>query len=303
MAGDTMTTVADARSSTSPCRISRARPGRAVPSCPTRNWAGSSLNAGGGHPGNDAAHAAIRRWVAAAGRRVYDRAARLEHASDQGDGVRGRVVQPPAGCGGRMDRPARQGGDHGRRSFAVAAGETVDLVDRLPWTGPASTVFAGTRPSGWSRRATGDPTAVEFGRRFPRAARRALDRLGAAGASAADDERVRVYRLKPVLTERSDLCPDMHCGLEHLALTRRELLRRCGMGLGAIGPGTTCWTAPADAAVGRGNPLAADAAAFSGQGQACDPSVHERRAVARRHVRPQAGVGEVRRQEAAARTT
>jgi hypothetical protein len=42
--------------------------------------------------------------------------------------------------------------------------------------------------------------------------------------------------------------------MEHLALTRRELLRRCGMGLGGLALGQLL-DGPADAAVGRGNPL------------------------------------------------
>jgi hypothetical protein len=50
----------------------------------------------GGHPGNDAQHAAIRRWTAPrAGRLTID--GNLEHPSDQGDGVRGRVVSDRQG--------------------------------------------------------------------------------------------------------------------------------------------------------------------------------------------------------------
>ena len=49
----------------------------------------------------------------------------------------------------------------------------------------------------------------------------------------------------------------------------------------------------------RSNPLAPRAPQFPGQGQAGHPPVHERRPVARRHVRPQAAADEVPRQAAA----
>ena len=54
------------------------------------------LTAGGGHAGNDARHAAIRRWTAP--RRLTVRiAGLLRHASAQGDGVRGRLLSSRAG--------------------------------------------------------------------------------------------------------------------------------------------------------------------------------------------------------------
>ena len=67
------------------------------------------------------------------------------------------------------------------------------------------------------------------------------------------------------------------------------------LGHGARGarPSATCW--PSRAAWPRAatgvdrEPARAAAAALPGQGEARHPPVHERRAVARRHVRPQAG--------------
>src|SRR5207302_7446757 len=55
------------------------------------------LNAEGGHPGNDPQHAAIRRWMAPRDG-VVSVAAELEHPSDKGDGVRGRIVSSRAGA-------------------------------------------------------------------------------------------------------------------------------------------------------------------------------------------------------------
>jgi hypothetical protein len=57
-------------------------------------WA--MLSAGGGHPGNDAAHAAIRRWVAPRDGEITI-AGTLAHASDKGDGVEARIVSSRLG--------------------------------------------------------------------------------------------------------------------------------------------------------------------------------------------------------------
>ena len=53
---------------------------------------------------------------------------------------------------------------------------------------------------------------------------------------------------------------------EHLALTRREFLSRCGMGMGALGLGTLLGNlSPAQAAeAGYSNPLAVKAPHFPG---------------------------------------
>ena len=87
---------------------------------------------------------------------------------------------------------------------------------------------------------------------------------------------------------------------------RRELLRRSGMGMGAValagllsdaGPARRAPPRPTvisranptcSALVERPEPALAQAAALAGKSQAGRPSVHERRAVARRHVRPEA---------------
>ena len=106
--------------------------------------------------------------------------------------------------------------------------------------------------------------------------------------------------------------------LEDLVMTRRELLSRSGMGMGALALGQPAGRdraarpgRRADAAdggpVGRSARSAAQsalaqAAALPGPGQAGGPPVHERRAVARRHVRPQADAHEVPRQARAAPT-
>ncbi|MGE3241348.1 MAG: DUF1553 domain-containing protein, partial [Pirellulales bacterium] len=62
----------------------------------TLGWA--MLNATGGHPG-DAAHLTIRRWTAPVTGVVHVEGV-LSHASEQGDGVRGRVVASRGGVKG-----------------------------------------------------------------------------------------------------------------------------------------------------------------------------------------------------------
>ena len=55
-----------------------------------------SLSAGGGHPGRDSAHAAIRRWVSPVSGTIKI-ATLLKHPNAQGDGVRARIVSSRAG--------------------------------------------------------------------------------------------------------------------------------------------------------------------------------------------------------------
>ena len=99
------------------------------------------LNAGGGHPGNDQAHAAVRRWIAPCdGKIAID--GRLEHATDKGDGVRARVVASRSGVVGEWT--ARNSTTATRvDSLAVQAGDTIDLVTDCR-TGPSFDGFQWT---------------------------------------------------------------------------------------------------------------------------------------------------------------
>ncbi len=54
------------------------------------------LNAAGGHAGNDARHAVIRRWTAPASG-VVSITGQLHHPSENGDGVRGRIISNRSG--------------------------------------------------------------------------------------------------------------------------------------------------------------------------------------------------------------
>jgi mono/diheme cytochrome c family protein len=111
--------------------------GAALPD-PRIGWA--LLTATGGHPG-DARHAAIRRWTAPAdGVLTID--GKLKHSSENGDGVRGRVVSSRSGAAGEWTA------QHGEASTAVAGlavrrGDTLDFIvdcradtnsDSFAWT-------------------------------------------------------------------------------------------------------------------------------------------------------------------------
>ena len=144
------------------------------------------LNAGGGHPGNDAAHAAVRRWTAPCdGKLTID--GTLEHSTTKATAC-GAVVVAAARARGASGRAEQPGGDDGRVGGG-AAGDTIDFVtdcrsgpsfDGFRWA--VAVRLASYRDGGrrqWNRQ----------GRfRGPQPADRW--RLGAIGPSAADDERV-----------------------------------------------------------------------------------------------------------------
>ncbi len=128
---------------------------------PQLGWV--TLNAGGGHPGGPQ-HAAIRRWTAPRPGSLSIRGS-LEHPSDQGDGVRGRVVSDRQGLIGQWTA------QHGKTStrvepLDVQAGETIDLVtdcrENPNFDGFRWSVRMRLEPSGDGPPQTWD-SAAEFG--------------------------------------------------------------------------------------------------------------------------------------------
>jgi hypothetical protein len=111
------------------------------PELPDAKLGWVTLNANGGHPGNDAAHAAIRRWTAPqAG--IVRLEGELKHSSDQGDGVRGLLISSRQGSLGQWTAFNRSTATQ-LDGFAVQAGETLDLLtdcrsspnfDSFQWT-------------------------------------------------------------------------------------------------------------------------------------------------------------------------
>jgi hypothetical protein len=97
--------------------------GAALPD-PKTGWA--MLTAAGGHAGNDAAHATVRRWVAPRDCTVAV-GGTLSHGTSQGDGVRGRLISSAEGTIATWSVHAR---DVETRVTAVKmkAGDTIDFV-------------------------------------------------------------------------------------------------------------------------------------------------------------------------------
>jgi hypothetical protein len=84
------------------------------------------VHAAGGHAGNDQQHAAIRRWTAPRAGFVSI-AGKLNHGSQSGDGVRGRIVSSRAGLQGEW---AVKGGESATDAakIEVQPGDTLDFV-------------------------------------------------------------------------------------------------------------------------------------------------------------------------------
>jgi hypothetical protein len=120
------------------------------------------LDAGGGHAGNDRAHAAVRRWTAprdgaAAIRGVF------RHPRAEGDGIRGFMISSRAGILARWDL------HHGEVPAAVdrievRAGDTLDFVvdlrDNLNWDIFEWAPIVSLAPAGGAAGAAGATTAT-----------------------------------------------------------------------------------------------------------------------------------------------
>lgn len=93
---------------------------------PGGNGQWTFLSARGGHPGGDAANAAIRRWTAPVGGVVRIEGT-VEHTSDQGDGIRARIVSSRRGeVGSWVAKNGKQKAEVAE--LEVKAGDTVDFV-------------------------------------------------------------------------------------------------------------------------------------------------------------------------------
>ncbi len=106
---------------------------------PTLGWV--QLSATGGHPGNDRAHASVRRWTAPRAMTVSLQSA-LTQEPAAGDGVRGFIISSRRGQLAYQLVRLRTA-DFNVESFDVEAGETIDFVvdihevlnsDQYDWT-------------------------------------------------------------------------------------------------------------------------------------------------------------------------
>jgi hypothetical protein len=87
----------------------------------------TSLTAGGGHPGNDAAHAAIRRWnVPEAG--VMHITGEVSLPSKDSRGIRALIAHSRKGVLWKADIPPGGKAASAPGTFAVEPGDTVDFI-------------------------------------------------------------------------------------------------------------------------------------------------------------------------------
>lgn len=99
------------------------------------------LHAAGGHTGANPTHAAIRRWTATRPGSLHI-AGKLQHPSENGDGVRGRIVSSRSGLAGEW-RVQKSETATNSESIPVEPGDTVDFIvdcvgdvnsDSFAWT-------------------------------------------------------------------------------------------------------------------------------------------------------------------------
>ena len=97
--------------------------GKSLPD-PVLGW--THLSATGGHPGQDAKHCAIRRWVSPIAGPIEVQG-RLVHTADKGDGVRGWIISSRHGA--IKEWTVKHGGhDTVVESLDVEPGEKIDFV-------------------------------------------------------------------------------------------------------------------------------------------------------------------------------
>jgi cytochrome c553 len=93
---------------------------------PDQRLSYTSINANGGHPGNDQQHATIIRWIAPATGEI-SLTGDLRHPSDQGDGVRSRVVSSRSGLLQEWT-VTHSDTKTAISSIEVQAGDTIDFI-------------------------------------------------------------------------------------------------------------------------------------------------------------------------------
>ena len=91
---------------------------------PTTGW--TILHATGGHAGNDQQHAVIRRWAAPT-EGIVAITGQLKHPSENGDGVRGRIVSSRSGLAAEWEAKTSEVATSVGK-IAVQPGDTIDFL-------------------------------------------------------------------------------------------------------------------------------------------------------------------------------
>jgi len=84
------------------------------------------LHAAGGHAGNDQQHATIRRWTSPR-EGIVAITGQLKHPSENGDGVRGRIISSRSGLAGQWEAKTNEIATSGLK-IAVQPGDTLDFL-------------------------------------------------------------------------------------------------------------------------------------------------------------------------------
>ena len=84
------------------------------------------LHAAGGHAGNDQQHATIRRWTSPRDG-IVTITGQLKHPSENGDGVRGRIISSRSGLAGQWEAKTNEVATSGLK-LAVQPGDTLDFL-------------------------------------------------------------------------------------------------------------------------------------------------------------------------------
>jgi len=93
---------------------------------PDKELGWASLSAGGGHPGEGFDRCVVRRWIAPRAGRLHING-KLEHASDQGDGVRGIAISNANQVLGNWDVKHSQSPTQ-TQPLDVKQGDTIDFI-------------------------------------------------------------------------------------------------------------------------------------------------------------------------------
>ncbi len=185
--------------------------GRTAAFTPLPHWTGSGwqggaelpdpqhgwvlLHAAGGHPGTDPSHLAIRRWTAPQAGSLQI-VGKLSHSSENGNGIRGRIVSSRSGVAGTWQAKQSETATDAA-TIAVEPGDTIDFVvdslgelnsDSFVWTAELKLTGAESNPLGtWHSQTDfhGPSTAARLPQLVASAWQTAFQRLPTAEELAA----------------------------------------------------------------------------------------------------------------------
>lgn len=97
------------------------------PEVPDKNLGWCTLNPGGGHPGNDSAHAVIRRWTAEEAVTLQI-SSRVELPSEKSNGIKALIISSRHGLVAEKLFPGKSSADLSPASVPLQPGDTLDFI-------------------------------------------------------------------------------------------------------------------------------------------------------------------------------